>query len=53
MTSSSKDDSVVDLLGQGFMFALKEIDPRIGVLGVYYTERSHIKEVIKTPIELV
>ena len=56
MTSNSKDDSIVQLGPQGFMFALTEIDPKVGVLSAKYVKRGRIAEDKKEeeiPIELV
>ena len=54
-TSISKDDSIIDLGGQGFMFAIQKPDPRIGVMQAIWTKKSFEKldMSIDLPFELV
>ena len=53
MTSSSNDDSLVELGKQGFMFAISDVDPKVGTLEAHYIKRSKNKEYGFEPIELV
>ena len=53
MTSSSKDNSVVELGAQGFMFAVTQIDPTVGRLSASFILRSRVKNMIEREIQLV
>ena len=53
MTSSSKDNSVVELGAQGFMFAVSEVDPTVGSLSAKFVKKSNTEFEDERKIELV
>ena len=52
MTSSSNDDSLVALGQQRFMFAISDIDPKLGTIEAHYIKRQKNKQYSFEPIEL-
>ena len=51
-TNSAKEDSNVRLGEQGFMFAVQNVSPRIGVLKAIFQEMQYTEDLERASIEL-